>query len=68
MGFGSTECKTTVYLKQNEYFSGETIQVRVECDNSKCDKAIKSFKLKLNRKYRGRGKNFKFDEVVSFVT
>ena len=67
-GFMSTQCKTNVYLKQNQYLSGDTIQVRIECDNSKCDKDVKSFKFKLIRKYRGRGKKFKFDEVQSFVS
>lgn len=67
-GFMSTQCKTNIYLKQNQYLSGEKIQVRVECDNSKCDKDVKSFKFKLIRRYRGRGKNFKFDEVQTFVS
>lgn len=67
-GFMSTSCKAKVYLKQNQYLSGDKIEVRMECDNSKCDKDVKSFKFKLYRKYKGRGKNFKFDEVVSFVS
>jgi len=39
-----------VFVTQNEYYLGEKASVRIICDNSKCDKAVKSFKLKISRK------------------
>lgn len=46
-GIGSANCVTEIIVTQNEYYMGETAQVKVICDNSKCGKAVKSFKLKL---------------------
>lgn len=48
---GSDICLTTVHLSQNEFFSGQKAQVRLQCDNTKCSKGIRSFKFKLYRKY-----------------
>lgn len=53
MGMGKTKCETNIIVNRNEYFVGETAQVKVICDNSKCSKAIKSFKLKLVCKVQG---------------
>ena len=46
-GIGSANCVTEIIVTQNEYYMGETAQVKIICDNSKCGKAVKSFKLKL---------------------
>ena len=52
-GIGSANCVTEIIVTKNDYYMGETAQVRVICDNSKCGKAIKSFKLKLVSKIQG---------------
>ena len=49
MGFGSSKCETTVYFLKNEFYTGQKAQVRIVCDNTKCDKAVKSFKFKVFR-------------------
>lgn len=46
-GFGSDTCITDVYVEQNEYFLGERATVRIVCNNNKCGKDVKSFKLKV---------------------
>lgn len=51
-GLGAKVCKTTIYLEKNEFYAGEKIPVRIVCDNTKCEKAVKSFKFKLFRRYQ----------------
>lgn len=48
-GFGVSRCETTVYFLKNEFYTGSKAQVRIVCDNSSCDKAVKSFKFKIFR-------------------
>ena len=66
MGFSKQFCNTKIYLKQQEFFSGEKIPIHLVCTNQ-CDKPIKNFKFKLLRRYRGRGKRYKFDEYKIYV-
>lgn len=40
-------------FERNEYYIGETAKVKIICDNSKCEKAVRGFKFKLHRKHRG---------------
>jgi len=49
---GGKECVTEITFDRNEYFMGETARVKIVCDNTKCDKEVKSFKFKLHRRYR----------------
>jgi len=53
MGMMADRSETTIYVDQNEYYLGEKAKVRVVCDNLKCSKSVKSFKLKISRKYIG---------------
>ena len=53
LGMGSTDAVSEIFFEKNEYYLGETAKVRIVCDNSKCDKPIKSFKFKLHRHYKG---------------
>jgi hypothetical protein len=53
MGMMTDRSVTEVFVTQNQYYFGEKAYVRVTCDNTKCSKAIKSFKLKVSRKFVG---------------
>ena len=55
MGFGSSVCTTTISFDRIHYYPGEKCTVKIVCDNTKCDKAVKSFKLKLKRKVYAAG-------------
>ena len=51
-GLGAQKCTTTIHLEKNEFLAGEKVPVKIVCDNTKCDKAVKSFKFKLFRRYQ----------------
>lgn len=46
---GSSEAKAEISLLKKTFAAGEVMQVNVLMDNSKCKKAVKSFKIKLRR-------------------
>ena len=48
-GLGSSEAKAEISLLKKTFAVGEVMQVNVLMDNSKCKKAVKSFKIKLRR-------------------
>lgn len=50
-GFGQTSCVTEITFDRNEYYLGEDAKVHFACDNSRCSKAVRGFKMKLHRKY-----------------
>ena len=52
-GMGSTKCTTQIIFSQNEFYTGNKATVRIICDNSQCDKPVKSFKFKLLKRYLG---------------
>jgi len=52
------EFKVIVLSDKNSYLPGESVMIRLACDNSKCSKVIKSFKLKLKRKVYINHKSF----------
>lgn len=47
IGMSKTESVSKITLEKDQLCPGEEIVVRVDCDNSKCSKAVKNFKLKL---------------------
>ena len=53
MGFGKSECETTIYFEKAQYSPGEQVKFTLECDNSQCKIGIKNFKIKLQRKWIG---------------
>lgn len=53
-GLGSSECVSEIIFEKNEYYVGETARVKIICDNSKCEKAVRGFKFKLHRKHLGK--------------
>ena len=52
MGFFSSVCKTILQIENKIYCPGDTITVKVNCDNSQCSSNIRSFKIKIFRKYK----------------
>lgn len=55
MGLGASQCLTDVIFDRNQYYTGETCNVRIICDNSTSSVAVKSFKIKLKRKVFASG-------------
>ncbi len=55
MGFGGSVSITEVTFDRNQYYSGDQCNVKIVCDNSKCNVGVKSFKLKLKRKIYASG-------------
>jgi hypothetical protein len=49
-----TECVTDFIFESNEVYSGQIFKIKVVCDNSKCNKAVRGFKFKLVRSYSAR--------------
>ena len=49
LGLGKTESHSSVVIEKDVFEVGEAIKVRIQCDNSRCSKTIKGFKLKLLR-------------------
>lgn len=54
-GFGGSRTITNVIFDQQQYYPGDKVTVRLICDNSQCNTAVKSFKIKLKRKVFARG-------------
>ena len=52
--FGRTEVICDVKVDRNWFYPKERINLEVDCDNSKCSKAVKHLKLKLFRQLRCR--------------
>ena len=50
---GKTRCSTEIIFEKNEFYVGETIRVRIICDNTVCKKNVESFKFKIIRKIKG---------------
>lgn len=64
--FGSTEVICDIKVDRNWFYPQENIDLELDCDNSKCSKAVKSFKLKLFRQLRCRSAvTGKFDTFIS---
>ena len=49
----SDKCEADIIVNKNEFYLGEKVGIKIICNNLKCDKAVKSFKLKIVRKYIG---------------
>lgn len=54
MGLCQTEFTATIIFSKNQFYVGEQAQVRIVCDNSKCSKDIRCFKIKLLRNFQSR--------------
>ena len=51
-GFGSTTVTTQCVLVQNEYYPGDSVIIKIICDNRACKSAVRNFKFKLYRTTR----------------
>jgi hypothetical protein len=51
---GTSHSSSEIIFDRNEYYIGEKAHVKIICDNSKCDKAVRGFKFKLHRKHLGK--------------
>ena len=47
LGMGKKESISLITLNKDQFFPGETINVKIQCDNSKCHKPVKGFKSKI---------------------
>ena len=52
--FGSTESTCEVKFNKNQYYPGDEVDIWLDCDNTKCDKKVRSYKFKLFRELRCR--------------
>ena len=57
IGVGKTKSVNKITLAKDLYCPGEDIVVNIDCDNSKCSKAVKNFKVKLRRNLLALGYN-----------
>lgn len=58
-GVGKSQSSCDFIFEKNEFYAGEEARVRIICDNTKCGKAVKSFKFKISREFVGRTGNKK---------
>ena len=52
--FGSSQSTCEIRFNRNQYCPGDMVDIWLNCDNSKCDKAVRSYKFKLFRRLRCR--------------
>ena len=64
---GKKESISRVTLDKDQFFPGETINVRIQCDNSKCSKAIKGFKSKIQRSVLALGYEGRYTKSKKYV-
>lgn len=53
-GMGATHSKSEIIFDKNEYYIGHPARVKIICDNSQCNTAVRGFKFKLHRKHLGK--------------
>ena len=54
LGMGTSVCTSQIIFEKNQYYLGEHARVRIICDNTNCEKDVRTFKFKLMRRYIGR--------------
>ena len=47
IGIGATQSISIITLEKDQFSPGDDIVVNIDCDNSKCRKPVKEFKLKV---------------------
>ena len=62
-----TTSLTKITLAKDQYYPGEEIVVHIDCDNTKCAKAVKNFKVKLRRHLLALGYNGKLARSKKYV-
>ena len=51
LGIGSKLIEANFSLNKTRYYPGETVKLRIDIDNRKCSKDVKSYKVKLWRRW-----------------
>lgn len=67
IGIGKTTSISTIILSKDQFFAGEQLNVTIDCDNSRCSKAIKSFKIKVQRNLLALGYNGDFINQKKYI-
>lgn len=64
--FGATEATLEVRFNKNVYYPGDLVDIYMDCDNTKCNKDVRSYKFKLHRQMRSKlAKSGKYDEFIT---
>ena len=64
---GTKESFSQIILEKDQFNPGETINIKIQCDNSKCHKAIKGFKSKIERSVLALGYNGRYTKTKTYV-
>ena len=67
LGIGKKESTSRITLDKDQFFPGETIYVKIQCDNSKCSKAVKGFKSKIQRSILALGYEGRYTKSKKYV-
>ena len=54
LGMGTSICNSQIIFEKSQYYLGEHARVRIICDNTACEKDVRTFKFKLMRRYVGK--------------
>jgi len=59
----ATKCVTKVNLENEHYSCGETINIKIHCNNTECDKKVNHYKVVLRRLVMMQDQKIKQDLV-----
>ena len=62
-----TESVSQITLEKDQFYPGEEIVVKIDCDNTKCAKSVKNFKIKLQRNLLALGYNGTLAKTKRYV-
>lgn len=54
-------------MDKDQFFPGEVMNVRIDCDNSRCGKAVKGFKIKMQRNLLALGYNGTYRSCSKYI-
>ena len=63
----TTESISTITLEKDQFYPGEDVVVQLACDNTKCIKSIKWFKIKIQRHLLALGYNGTLTKSTKYV-
>ena len=67
LGVGKSESITKITLEKDQFYPDEDIVVKLNCDNTKCSKAVKNMKVKLQRNILALGYNGKVAKSKKYI-
>ena len=68
MGMAVTESNSHITVEKDQFYPGEEIKVKIECDNTKCKRDVKFFKIKIQRKILALGYDGNYSKHSRYVT